>query len=335
MDAEQLPPVDTWLSFQLMNAVDISPGSAGPNQVWDFSDYETNGTTEYLSYLAAESSPFYANYPQANRVSLRELPTGLTEWKYYQQTTNALTQLGLVKEYVTGANPIRYEFTNSGTAYTFPAGMDSSFADNYRIYSSASMGLAYTAYYETGTTSYTVDGYGTLITSTGIYSNTLRIKHRKTSVDSTFNTMPFGPPSLEIKYTSGTRYEWLRFDGGFAIPVWNIEMDTLSMLGSPLIYNVRVSKTDQGIPSILNSKLGDHSLVLFPNPATDKVLLMLKKDARISLFDLNGRLVAVQHLEISGSTLPELDVSTLPVGVYSVIAEGEAYVSRGKITVVH
>ena len=318
-----------------MNAAGIVPGAIGSDQVWDFSSYQTNGTSEYLSYPVAESSPFYANYPQANRVSLRELPNGLTEWKYYQQTADALMLLGLVEQYATGANAIRYEFTNPSTAYAFPAGMDSSFADNYRIYSSASMGLAYTAYYETGTTSYTVDGYGTLITSTGIYSNTLRIKHRKTSVDSTFNTMPFGPPSLEIKYTSGTRYEWLRFDGGFAIPVWNIEMDTLSMLGSPLIYNVRVSKTDQGIPSILNSKLGDHSLVLFPNPATDKVLLMLKKDARISLLDLSGRLVAVQHLEISGSTLPELDVSTLPVGVYSVIAEGEAYFSRGKITVVH
>ncbi len=55
MYAEQLPPVDTWLSFQLMNAVGISPGSAGPNQVWDFSDYEANGTTEYLSYLLADS----------------------------------------------------------------------------------------------------------------------------------------------------------------------------------------------------------------------------------------------------------------------------------------
>jgi len=107
------------------------------------------------------------------------------------------------------------------------------------------------------------------------------------------------------------------------------------MPGSPQTYYVRVSQTDQGLPSILNSTQDNHSLVLFPNPATNKVLLMLKKDARVSVIDMNGRLVAVQHLEISGSTLPELDVSKLPVGVYSVIAEGEAYFSHGKITVVH
>jgi hypothetical protein len=335
MDSEQLPPVDTWLSVELMNAVGISPGPVGPNQVWDFSDYEANGTTEYLSFPAVESSPFYANYPQANRVSLRELPTGLTEWKYYQQTTNALTQLGLVKEYVMGTNPIRYEFTNSGTSYTFPAGIDSSLTDNYRIYSNTSMGLAYTAYYESGTTSYMVDGYGTLTTPSGTYPNTLRIKHRKTIVDSTFNTMPFGPPSLEIKYTSGTRYEWLRFDAGFAIPVWSIEMDTLGTPGSTVTYQVRVSQANIGLPSTTKTEENDKTLVLFPNPATDKVLLMLKKDAQVSVIDQNGRVVQKQYLEIVGNALPQLDVSKLPVGLYTIIAEGEDLFYLGKLTVAH
>jgi len=330
MYAEQLPPVDTWLSFQLMNAVGISPGSAGPNQVWDFSAYVPNGTTEYLSCLAAESSPYYANYPQANRVSLRELPTGLTEWKYYQQTTNALTQLGLVKEYVMGTNPIRYEFTNSSTAYTFPAGIDSGLTDNYRIYSNESMGLAYTAYYESGTTSYMVDGYGTLSTPSGTYPNTLRIKHRKTIVDSTFNTMPFGPPSLEIKYTNGTRYEWLRFDAGFAIPVWSIEMDTLGTPGSPATYHVRVTQANIGLPSTTKTEENDKALVLYPNPATDRVILMLKKDAQVSVIDLSGRVVFTKHYTLSDGTLPELDVSTLPTGCYYLSAEGNNYQVSGE-----
>ncbi len=335
LEANHLPPVGTYITLDRMSFDGIAPGSAGPNQVWDFSAYVPNGTTEYLSYLAAESSPYYANYPQANRVSLCELPNGLTEWKYYQQTTNALTQLGLVKEYVTGANPIRYEFTNSGTAYTFPAGIDSGLTDNYRIYSNESMGLAYTAYYESGTISYLVDGYGTLTTPSGTYPNTLRIKHRKTIVDSTFNTMPFGPPSLEIKYTNGTRYEWLRFDAGFAIPVWSIEMDTVSTPGAPATYHVRVSQANIGLPSTTKTEENDKTLVLYPNPATDKVILMLKKDAQVSVIDLSGRVVHKQHFEISGNSLPEMDVSRLPVGLYTVLSYGKDYLSLGKISVVH
>jgi len=266
---------------------------------------------------------------------LREYSNGSILWNYYTVSTEELILLGSVEGYTTIPNPVRYECTNTKIVYSFPAGIDSMHSDNYRKYSNESMGLGATAYYESGISSYEVDGYGTLITESGTYPNCLRIKYHKTITDSTFNVTPFSPPSLNIKYTSGTHYEWLSIESGFAVPVWSIELDTVNIPGFPPNNQQRVSQAEVGLPSSTKLAQRSNALGLYPNPANDKVLILLPQESTVTILDISGRLIQSQYFDLAGAEMPEMDIAKLPSGTYLIRAEGKGYGGYGKLTIAH
>jgi hypothetical protein len=335
LNANLLPSEGTHITIEKINGVGISPGLGGANQSWDFSSFQPDGNIEYLSFSAAESTPYFSYYPLATLATLRELSNGSILWNYYTVSTEELILLGSVEGYTTISNPVKYEFTNTKIVYSFPAGIDSMHSDNYRKYSNESMGLGATAYYESGFSSYEVDGYGTLITESGTYPNCLRIKYHKTITDSTFNVTPFGPPSLTIKNTSGTHYEWLSIESGFAVPVWSIELDTVSIPGFPSNNQLRVSQAEVGLPSSTKSSQRSNALGLYPNPANDKVLILLPADATVSLFDLSGRMVLSHEFSVENGNMPILETTSLPSGTYLMKALGKNYSASDKLIVVH
>ncbi len=335
LDAAMIPPAGTFLTIQPIGGSGITPGSGGANQTWNFSSFQPDGNVEYLSFFEAESAPHVSYYPLATLATLRELSNGNILWNYYMESAEALVLLGSVSGYTTSNNTTRYDFPNSQIAYSFPASIGSIHSDNYRKYANESMGLGATAYYESGVSSYEVDGYGTLIIGSGTYQNCLRIKRHRTIIDSTFNTMPFGPPSLSIKYTTGTHYEWLSFESGFAVPVWSIEVDTLSFPGFPPNYQLRVTHAEVGLPSSVNAAQFNNSLVLYPNPASEKIMVLLPEDAHVSVIDICGRLLQLRNCSASGEALPVIDVSDLPNGTYIIKAEGKSYSAAGRIMVAH
>lgn len=335
LDATMLPPAGTFLTIQTFGGSGISPGSGGGNQTWDFSSFQSEGNIEYLSFFEAESAPHAAYFPSATSVTLRELSNGIITWNYYRISAEEMELLGSVTGYTTNNNTTRYEFTNEQMVYSFPASIGSNHSDNYRKYANESMGLGATAYYESGVSSYEVDGYGTLIMGSGTYQNCLRIKRHRILIDSTFNTMPFGPPSLSIKYTTGTHYEWLSFESGFAVPIWSIEMDTVSFPGFPPNYQLRVTHAEVGLPSSANAAQMNNSLVLYPNPAAEKIRVLVPEDAFVSVIDVCGRLVQMHECSASVEALPVIDASILPNGTYIIKAEGKHYAASGRIVVLH
>ena len=223
---------------------------------------------------------------------------------------------------------------NSQTIFEFPATFNSTNTDTYE----ASGNFLDPENTILGTTNYTVDAYGTLITNSYTYLNTIRFKRRELSLDTFF----VGGPKVEISIYSESRntaYEWVQIQNGESFTVWTISYDTSSTsgaFGEPQdTYSVSTIHT-YGDINVGNSSLNKASFFgVFPNPVNDKLILCLSENAHVSLFDLSGRIVHSQFFSLNGGAMPVMDVSLLPAGTYLVKAEGHDYVATSKIVVIH
>ncbi len=72
-------------------------------------------------------------------------------------------------------------------------------------------------------------------------------------------------------------------------------------------------------------------LAIFPNPAKDKITLSFARitgNTQLSIFNVSGKKVIERQLTV---TETQLDISTLPQGVYFVRVQDEKMVEVGKM----
>ena len=147
----------------------------------------------------------------------------------------------------------------------------------------------------------------------------------------------FAPNSTEKFEFSTGNYEWV--ESG-AVNIWNI-LDGYT-LGYPDFYVAFVYKsTTEGAASweidyVKVVSYGAESVAeqnapavsLYPNPANEQVSFTLESDARVSVFDMTGRMVSEMNFA-AGDV--QLNVSELENGVYFVnvrYANGSTTVSK-------
>lgn len=103
---------------------------------------------------------------------------------------------------------------------------------------------------------------------------------------------------------------------GSDLMVWDDLYLNITTAGSDGPQNPVVAIDDVAMQSV--------SLQLYPNPATDRLMLSADMPVqRVQVFDMSGRMVM-------SSTGTELDVSTLPAGLYMLRAMGETGVGNKK-----
>ena len=140
-----------------------NPGASGSNVTWDFS-MMSSGTSNSLIYSSASAT----NYPNANI----EFTTQSTS-NYFDVTNGAYTYYG---------------FSNANASSVFSDGQDQirvpmSFNDNYTDPFSGTYNAFGQTLDRTGDLDVTYDGYGTLSTPQGTYSNVIRVRIVRTSSD--------------------------------------------------------------------------------------------------------------------------------------------------------
>ncbi len=167
--------------FYFAPADNFTPGPAGANQTWDFSNLQLMfvGTD---TPMEISQTPFAAQFPTAN--NCYKFSSMFPPDRYYYQkiSPDKYEIIGLAITATSGDN-----YTpNPRTFATFPYTFGTVFNDTYRTVE------------ETADTSVqiTYDAYGTLILPTGTYQNVIRQKVVKngTSTDYVwFNVQPFYP----------------------------------------------------------------------------------------------------------------------------------------------
>ncbi len=320
-----VPGFGTTITTRDVDGTGINPGPAGANQTWNFTAYPDTGAPVSLTYVNPASTPFAVDFPNSNYAFESETIDGAINYGYYNLNASSFELLGNATVNADNTTQV-ISLSNPQTALSFPATLNSTNSDTYKVqFANELFSIA-----STGTATYIADAYGTLTTSLGTYNNVLRLKRRNTSLDTI--SSPFG---TFYGTSSSTAYEYMRVAAGATLAAWTISYDTsqTDLGGETISLNTR--HTTGEFPAATEQANNAVNLGVFPNPASNQVLIMLTEDAIVSVFDLGGRAMLSQEFSLIGGSMPILNVSALPAGTYIAQAKGKTFSSSAKLIIVH
>lgn len=277
--------------FQIRNCPGITPGNGGANLNWSFTNL-TTVSSNTLNAVLPSSTPNSASFPQAN-ICLQSS----TSTRYYDASSSSLTYLGDVS----ATNGTRI-FSNPEVFLNFPFNYNTTFTDAFfSVYVSSA-----TTYTLSGTRQVTYDGYGTLSTPSGNFTNVARIRTRRIYTEAT--------TSSSITYTQ-TQHDW--YTNGIRYPLLTSAQTLLSISPSTLSSSAYLVVSTVGLKEQANSSI----LNLYPNPCTEQLNIQSNVNIKSLVFyNTAGELI---NIESSGTTLQDnrnivVNTRSVPYGLYFV-----------------
>lgn len=268
----------------------FAPGSAGANQVWDFSQLIPEGAYDTTYYIVPEGTPYEADYPSSNIVG----KFGSDSYGYYQITGDKLFFWGQ-------ADPTTaLVLTNPATYFVSPVTFGTFVLDTI----AGSLNAGPLSGSVTGEVFLEGDGYGTLMTPDATYSDVLRIKTTTVAIA----TVPF----LGTIVDSVFNYSWYKL--GIKSPVMEMIEDT-QYAGATPIQQTRYINYFKEATSGYHLPIGSSrpNIQAYPNPAAQQVWFSdLTEPARLVMHNLAGQLVLEQNM-LPGEPV---SVKNLVSGIY-------------------
>lgn len=264
-------------SYDVVSTTWMSEGSSGASQTWDLSgmiDQNTNTTI----FGAASGTFAGANIAQNTAGSSIEM---------LQNSSG---------QYVHGINAggTMISYSNPMTFLEFPLTMSTTGSDSH-LCTFTSSGYAFT---RAGTSSWEVDGWGSVTTPNGTYNNVLRVKINQDYTD----TYSLGTIDYAVEI-----YQWM--SAGIHVPVASVTT-VVTDLGSNE-YGSYYSG-NAGVDVLSKTKLS-----VFPNPVKDNIYFSTEEDEieSIVITDLSGKvLLSVNQFNAN----EPFNISELNSGVYFV-----------------
>ena len=287
-------------AFKRYNAdtTGVLPGDPGAGQTWNFSNLGIQTTYFTYNYVAPSATPYGTLFPDAT-VSYANDPA----YGYYKVTSSVYEIVGM------SSSVNSWIYSDPEVIFTYPFSYGSNLVDSLHA-TSFYLGINH---FRIGTRTTVADGYGTLILPSGRYNNLLRIKVIQNYSDSS---------STNVVHVYEVSYSW--YDGVNKTPVLTIS--TLSNTVSGSTTSVKMVNVSSAADGIADNKTLQESLVLYPNPANNQVSITLPgtwatSENIISVYNTRGLLIVLKHA-LDKSI--ELDISTLPSGIYIINITGNA-----------
>lgn len=255
----------------------VSPGDAGMNQIWDFSNIQFNGKSLDAS-LTSFTGGEWKGISDVNLILNEQGNEYL-----FQLTSDYLMESGMVSnEYTT-------VFSDPILKMKYPLMFGESFTDQF---SGTSLYLGTSTVEVSGVYTVTADACGTLILSDRVLKDVLRIRIEKEAL--AVNMCGSGVSQM-------VRYAW--YAPGYRYPVLNLTT-TESRTGDqePVIthtgyLNLQQAHITEAITGVAGRQVAedaqDFSVIIFPNPFSEKLSYhyFLRKPVSVSveLYDVSGR----------------------------------------------
>ena len=271
-----------------------SPGSAGANQTWDLTSI-SGSSTGVVNVVTPGSTANGASFPNANAAF--SYPSGSVS--YYKTSATALQNYGAFTSGVVMA------YTNPEDILHFPFNYTNTYNDGW----SAQFNSGGYDYYRVGTTSVTADGYGTLTTPIGIYTNVMRVHINEEYEDSAYIGGPY-----YIDY-SNDEYIWYK-EGTHIQIAWVYTF--ISSISGTINVGAYLS-ANYGMEDMANLISSSN---LYPNPASDIVnidfTLTENRKSDIRIFNALGQQVKISETieGIQGVNNFQLNMADMPEGIY-------------------
>jgi hypothetical protein len=311
-------------------AIGIEPGNGGTGTTWDFSDLQSASqfVDEFVSvsstsftYVAVFGLPFSGSFCDMARLDnsafqIPEIPViNLTVedvYNFYKSEADGFEQRGF------GASlngfPIPIAFSSGDVLVPLPLNPSTQQSNSY----SFNANIPTIGYYGRDAQRFnTVDGTGTLILPSGTYE-TIRLRSELVYTDTVaLDALGFG---FQLPELTETRYKWMA--PGYGWPL--LEITTLSdpFLGTETTSRV-VYRDSPADPSSLNTLELNTQIQLYPNPASELLMMNLNLDSPVkgSIAILNASGQELMHMDrnfSAGTNLEFIPLNTsLPAsGVY-------------------
>lgn len=266
-------------NFIYHNTDYISPGNSGIGQTWDYSSMVSTGQ-ETVNYTASAFAN--ANITQTYGSGV------IVHWNYSASGQDIIAQI---------AQGVTIEYTNPWTFFGLPLSMGTSGSDTF--FSTFNSGG--TTFTRSGTTTWEVDGTGTLITPTGTYTDVIRVKTNDDYSDESI--------FMDIEYL-GETYFFLK--AGVHHPLASVTTLQSNISGT-IEYGTYL---DVPSASLENNEL---IFTIYPNPTSDFLNISTlgnTKFDKIEIVDMNGKVVIE-------SISNQIDVHHLNVGMYMILLIGK------------
>lgn len=269
-----------------------SPGPAGANVNWDFSNVSFSPGDTTIYYICP-GAPGCSQFPGSTLAANNPVDDFYTHYAAGTQKYTALGYYDVTDDYV---------FDDPEDLLRFPMTYTNSYTDSFNVL------FDYAANFvvrRKGQIVVTADGYGTLKLPNGTYNNVLRVKAVEDFSDSSGGT----PLVFHIE-----QYAW--YDPTLRSPLITFSVFSSPAAPMPQYY----AQYRSNIPTaVAQTALQSGSIGLYPNPATDVLTLTLPtaidaSRAAISVSDVTGRSMPVA-ISATGHTAT-IQVTTLPAGLY-------------------
>lgn len=291
----------------------VDPGAAGANQTWDLSGMAPEIVTT-STYLSPAGQPESGSFPGATHTAFAPVEGAGELYGYVAFGNNMIEDMGY---HSFGPDyEITLTYPDPRTIAEFPLNYGNSFTDTYQneLANETENGVLLAV--ETGTIDAQVDGYGTLITPAGTFTDVLRVAYQtESSTNLSFN-------GIEISSSESTGVEYQYFKAGIPIPVATLRTNVLTSMGI-------VVDTSQNGGYYMGTGVGFEdkepmfsSVQLYPMPASTHIELVLDSKAAATfnfvLLSTTGQMVHQwnQQALITGQNQLRFDLPEVATGNY-------------------
>lgn len=271
-------------SFQILGALAISgTGGPGANQTWDFSN-NSFSILDTLIVINPSASPFASTYPSATYSY-----TFASTYTYLQASAGKMEALA----YGITAPGSGNDFSpNPRTLTPFPFNFSDIATDTWQAVGG-----------NTNNVTLTYDGYGTLITPAGTYSNVVRIKE------------DYGNNAID--------YQWYQLN-----PFMNI-------LAYSNNQNFLYHSKAIGVTGVAETISLGMTVNVYPIPAGKSINFELPgfleaSSTQLNIYELTGKLVKNVHIN-SKNTI--VNVEVIEPGIYFYSIQTGTEITKGKIII--
>ncbi len=312
------------------DAPSVAPGSAGTNQIWDFSFLATS-SADTITAMDPANSPYASDYPYSDLA----LHSGNGGNELYFFLTNNGTGLFIdgVAGDVSGMGlPLTVNFSPSNQLMEFPATYNTAFNGVYvfdeTVASSAFPGADSVRIKSTTTKDAVIDAWGSLTIPTGTY-DALRQNVNTSTVDSAWAHVAFlgWIPVFDTATVTHT-YQWIAEEFGYVLVEMNVD---------PFDYPTNVDWiSEYNLYTGISESQYNFVQLLYPNPSENEIRISFGNEATgfLEIYNIAGSLI--RRESITGSDYL-LDVSQLANGNYfirfmddksAIIAQREFIIQR-------
>jgi hypothetical protein len=298
----------------------FSPGPAGANQHWDFSDLIMD-TVYTLNFIDPATTPYGASFPTSNIATEGLVESFGAEGYAYATRNMSLFQIDgfagsydIIEDLVVPFNPpeVMFDFPvnyldslNQTSVMDVRVDSPEPGADSLRIKVVTSVDSH-------------VDAWGELTTPTWV-GDVLRFRDERRTIDSAWVKILFFWIFLETNTTEVVTYKYMANDVGYPVMQFNSNPDGTEYSMVNYVYYAGVGSEELIAPQEISFRV-------YPNPAQDVIHFWvqdLDAEAEVSIFNLQGQQLYAIPIGSNQQQL-DIDVSAYVPGIYQMVLKTNA-----------